>query len=218
MELSESYLEFVPDEILRRYDWVETRNAAAILRATNSEQFAQIMEVLDGFRLEEVRDIIQAGGNESAGPILLNTGFRERGWREGDYNQTLTSQLRLKPYAAAGETHPVVEETIVTSPSYLVDNIRGRVALDVEWHAKDGNLDRDIAAYRALYEAGIIDVAVMVTTKREDLRAWVLRLDPESKKWGTSTTTNLTKVTPRLTRGDGGGCPILVAAIGERTV
>lgn len=218
MDLSESYVQFVPEQILRRYDWSETRNAAGILYATNREQFEQVMEVLDGFRLDEVRDIVQAGGNESAGPILLNTAFRERGWREGDYNQTLTSRLRLMPYAAAGETEPLEEETVVSSPSYLVDNLRGRVALDVEWHAKDGNLDRDFAAYRALYEAGIIDVAVMVTTKREDLRAWALRLDPASTKWATSTTTNLTKAVPRLTRGDGGGCPILVAAICGRTV
>ena len=51
----------------------------------------------------------------------------------------------------------------VASPSYRIDNVKGRVALDVEWHAKDGNLDRDIAAYRALYEAGVVDGAVMVT-------------------------------------------------------
>jgi hypothetical protein len=41
-------------------------------------------------------------------------------------------------------------------------DVKGRVALDVEWHAKDGNLDRDIVAYRALDDAGIMDGAVMV--------------------------------------------------------
>jgi len=92
------------------------------------------------------------------------------------------------------------------------------VALDVEWHAKDGNLDRDLAAYRALYDAGIIDGAVMITMTRADLRALALRGDPATTKFGTSTTTNLTKVLPRLTRGDGGGCPILVVSICARTV
>ncbi|MDQ6839959.1 MAG: hypothetical protein M3137_16935 [Actinomycetota bacterium] len=43
-------------------------------------------------------------------------------------------------------------------------------------------------------------------------------IDPTTTKFGTSTTTNLTKVLPRLTRGDGGGCPILVVSICARTV
>lgn len=43
------------------------------------------------------------------------------------------------------------------SESYLIDNVKDRVALDIEWHAKDGNLDRDLAAYRAFYDTGLID-------------------------------------------------------------
>ena len=208
----------IPEKTLSRYEWAETRNAAAILAATNPDQFSQLIQVLDEFKISIQRDIIDAGGNESAGTALLNTAFRKRGWREGDYNQMVTSRLRLLPYAPAGEKVHSVQETIVSSPSYLVHNIQGRVALDVEWHAKDGNLDRDISAYRALYEAGIIDAAVMITTKREDMREITLQNNPASKKWMTSTTTNLTKVIPKITRGDGGGCPILIAAVCRRTI
>jgi hypothetical protein len=42
----------------------------------------------------------------------------------------------------------------VYQEGYLVDNFKGRVALDVERNAKDGNLDRDLSAYRAWHEAG----------------------------------------------------------------
>lgn len=218
MDLTESYKTVIASKVLERYEWAETRNAAAVLVASNPEQFVQFIEVLEEFTLDLDRDIIAAGGNESRGTILLNKGFKDRGWREGDYNQTLTSRLRLLPYSPAGETHPHEEETTVFSPSYLIDNIRGRVALDVEWHAKDGNLDRDFAAYRALYDAGIIDAAIMITTKREDMRKLALELDSKSTKWMTSTTTNLTKAIPKITRGDCGGCPILIAAVCGRTI
>lgn len=102
--------------------------------------------------------------------------------------------------------------------------MKDRVALDVEWNAKDGNLDRDMGAYRALYDAGIIDAAVIITRTQEDLRTLASRLAFEaghsyadaSRRLGTTTTTNLVKLEPRMTRGDTGGCPLLAAAISAR--
>ncbi len=218
MDLSSSYDHAVPAEVLARYDWCETRNAASILRHTNPAEFADMLAVIGDFRLEVARDIAPPGRNESLTAAYLNRAFRIRGWREADYNVQVTAVLRLLAFAPAGDTEAVTRTSVVASPSYLVDNVKGRVALDVEWHAKDGNLDRDLAAYRALYDAGIIDGAVMITMTRADLRALALRADPATTKFGTSTTTNLTKVLPRLTRGDGGGCPILVVSICARTV
>ena len=63
----------------------------------------------------------------------------------------------------AGESHPTLEDTEVFNEGYKVDNFVDRLALDVEWNAKDGNLDRDLSAYRALYDAALIDVAVIIT-------------------------------------------------------
>ncbi len=204
----------VPPSVLSRYDFLETRNAAAILRATNPAEFADLLQVLEGFTVEVVGDVVVPGGNESGTAARLNGALRSRGWREASYKVKITSELVLK---APGS--PVVKSAGESeTASYLVDNVKGRVAADVEWHAKDGNLDRDLAAYRTLYDSGIIDVAVMVTMTRADLRAMALHQDPESKKFGTSTTTNLEKVTPKLLRGDGAGCPILIASICARTV
>lgn len=217
VDLSSSYEAVVPERVRQRYSWAETRSAAAILAATNPQQFAQLVAVLDRFAVDEERDIRPAGGNESDTAAVLNEGFRSLGWREGDYNVRVISLLRRLPYSPAGERSPVEEETVISSPSYLVDNISARVALDVEWHAKDGNLDRDLAAYRSLYESGIIDVAVMVTMVRSEMREWAVRLDPNSTKFKTTTTTNLEKLIPRLTRGDSGGCPVLVVAISSAT-
>ncbi len=218
VDLSTSYDTEVPADVLARYDWRETRNAASILRHTNAAEFDDLLTVLRQFRLDAATDILVAGGNESKTASRLNKAFRVLGWREAIYLMQLSSELTLLPFAPAGETKPDRRVSEVASPSYRIDNVKGRVALDVEWHAKDGNLDRDIAAYRALYEAGIVDGAVMVTMTRADLRAMAIALDPETKKFGTATTTNLINTISRLTRGDGGGCPILVASICSRTV
>jgi len=218
MDLTTSYNDVVPEGTRVRYHWRETRNAAAIMEATNPEQFGQLLHALDGFAIDVDRDIKEAGGNESSTAAVLNDGFRQQGWREGRFNLKIVSTFERLPFGGEPSLAPV--EAVVDSPSYLIDNVCGRVALDVEWHAKDGNLDRDIAAYRSIYEdTGLIDVAAMVTMHREEMHAWAREvLGEATNKFKTSTTTNLTKAVPRLERGDGGGCPILLVAVGKNTV
>ena len=74
-----------------------------------------------------------------------------------------------------------VRESEVVNEGYKVDNVKGRVALDVEWNAKDGNLDRDVGAYRALYDAGLIDGAVVLARTRDDLRELAQRPGPRRR-------------------------------------
>jgi hypothetical protein len=214
MEGTESYGTVMPAGALARYDFFETRNAARILEATNPTAFSDVVDVLLTFKVEVTADITMPGGNESDTAGRLNRAFRAHGWAEGKYTVGISAELVLK---AAGSPSKTVTSAIETS-SYLIDNLKDRVALDTEWHAKDGNLDRDLAAYRALYDAGIIDVAVMVTMNRLSMWAWAKRLTPASRKFNTTTTTNLEKVTPRLQRGDAGGCPVLIVAVCDRTV
>lgn len=216
MDLTDSYVSHLPDNIKSRYEFIETRNAAAVIRTTNPVAFSHITEVLVGFSLHS-SDLLTAGGNESRLAARLNAAFRDRGWREGRVDTRIELALHLLPYSPAGEHEPVVTKTETANKGYLVDNVRDRVALDVEWNAKDGNLDRDIAAYRALYDAGLIDGSVMITRTQEDLRNLGRRLAAEAgwdiKKargiLGTTTTTNIEKLRPRVTRGDAGGCPFL---------
>jgi len=106
-----------------------------------------------------------------------------------------------------------------------------RVALDVEWNAKDGNLDRDLSAYRAWHEAGVISAAVLITQDRIALKAlaeklWIEYQEtlPDSERsarlpidLGTSTTTNLEKAALRVRRGVMGTCPLLVVAATQAT-
>lgn len=223
MQLTDSFLRVMPDSIRSRYDLRETRNAAAILSATSPGEFAELLAVLSEFVLTTA-DLVNPGGNQSALAARVNKGFRSRGWREGRVDTRVTSALRVQPYKAAGERSEVVVETAVFNEGYKVDNVKGRIALDVEWNAKDGNLDRDIGAYRALYEAGLIDGAVLLTRTQDDLRPLAQRLarqagqsaEAAGRRLGTTTTTNLVKLLPRMTRGDVGGCPLLAVAISAR--
>jgi hypothetical protein len=213
VDLTDSYLQVIPEDVRVRYELRETRNAARILAGTNPDAFADLLEVLRDFRLTP-EDITKPGGSKGTVAIRLDRTFRERGWREGRHDTKVKSVLRIMPYKEAGETGVRVVEKEVVNEGYKVDNVRDRVALDVEWNAKDGNLDRDVGAYRALYDGGIIDVGVIITRTHDDIRALAEKL--KRKAFNTTTTTNLGKLEPRMTRGDGGGCPLLAIAITDR--
>lgn len=223
MDLTDSHAGVLPPDVRERYAVREIRNAAAILRATSEDEFEEIVAVLRAFQLS-TDDLVRAGGNESRIAGRLNDEFRFRGWREARVDTHVRSTLRIMPYRNAGEVRDSVRESEVFNEGYKVDNVKGRIALDVEWNAKDGNLDRDIAAYRSLYDAGIIDGAVLITRTQDDLRVLANDLAKQAgsegsamrPRLGTTTTTNLDKLTPRMTRGDSGGCPLLAVAISAR--
>lgn len=223
MELTGSWSTALPAAVAERYELRETRNAAAVLGATCPDEVHEICAVLTGFTLTTT-DLVEAGGNESRLAARLNTAFRERGWREGRVDTVVTSRLQVQPWHPAGELGVTVRESEVFNEGYKVDNVKGRVALDVEWNAKDGNLDRDIGAYRALYDAGLIDGAVLLTRTHDDLRELARELaraagrsdDEVRSRLSTSTTTHLGKLESRMTRGDAGGCPVLAVAISRR--
>jgi hypothetical protein len=214
VELTRSYERVVPESIRQRFGFAEVRNAAAVLESTDRAAFDEVMDVLEAFVLEPL-DILLPGGQKSRLALRVDKQFREKGWREGQHDTKIVSVLRIMPWRPAGEKTVVERRYEVENPGYKVDNVKGRVALDVEWNAKDGNLDRDVGAYRALYDAGIIDVGVIITRDFDTILRLAARLGRPTPFSGTTTTT-LTKLTPRMGRGDGGGCPILAVAITDR--
>lgn len=212
MDLTTSYIEHVAPELRERFEFCEVRNAAAILASTNPTEWSELMQVLSTLSLTD-QDILDDGGNKSDLAARVDESFRELGWREGRVDTLIKLAVKVSPYKKAGEKDAKLKETVVSNEGYKVDNLKARVALDVEWNAKDGNLDRDLGAYRALYESALIDVAVLITRTQDDLRQLALSLNADSTKFATTTTTNLEKLRPRLTRGDAGGCPVLAVAI-----
>lgn len=219
MDLTDSYSRVFDSELLGRYSWVETRNAAAVLQASDPEAFTEFKGVLAEFFLYDT-DLLIPGGNRGAVPIRLDGAFDRRGWSAVRVNTEFRLVgLRKKSLTSRSYEEPFLNST-VSNAGFEVDNMKRRVAVDVEWNAKDGNLDRDLAAYRALYDLGLLDVAVIVTRDHRsirDLASTELDSEDAARRLGTTTTTNLEKVTPRLTRGDGGGCPVLIVAISRAT-
>ena len=210
--------------IRQRWEFLETSSAAAVLRSVCSDEWADIVYILENFQLDPAR-WLKRGGNRGDIAKAIDEMFSARGWRE--IRVDLQTQGVL--YGKNGdevERLPVVEQE-----GYLVDNFKGRVALDVEWNAKDGNLDRDLSAYRAWHEAGVISAAVLITQDRLALKELANEIwgqyqgtlpeaDRNSKlpiDLGTSTTTNLEKAALRVRRGVMGTCPLLVIAATRAT-
>jgi hypothetical protein len=210
-------------KVRARWAFLETSSAAAVLRSVCPDEWRDIVQVLSEFSLEPGH-WLKAGGNRGDIAKIIDGMFAERGWRE--IRVDLATQGIL--LTEAGEEVDRLAE--VYQEGYLVDNFKGRVALDVEWNAKDGNLDRDLSAYRAWHEAGVISAGVLITKDRVALwslarRLWAEYQEtlPESERKAklpidfSATTTNLEKAALRVRRGVMGTCPLLIVAATQAT-
>lgn len=226
MELTTSWERVFDANLRRRYEFAEVRNAAATLKATNPDAFDHLTKVLTGFALS-LDDLVVPGGNKGAVAKRLDQTFRELGWREAGHETKTTVTFTLRPYRGAGETKAIVRAAETESRGHKVDNVLGRAALDVEWNAKDGNLDRDLSNFSALHEYALIDAGV-VLTRHQQRTKWAantlaemanrILYDDDGKRvilLSTTTTTNFEQLLWRLKRGDGRGCPILAIAVTE---
>lgn len=210
--------------IRARWTFLETSSASAVLRAVCPEEWRDITDVLGRFSLDPAH-WLKSGGNRGDIARQIDGLFSARGWREIRVDLFTQGVLVSKAGVVMERLPPVEQE------GYLVDNFKGRMALDVEWNAKDGNLDRDLSAYRAWHEAGVISAAVLITQDRLALKTLAERLWSEYQETlpaeqrkpklpidlSTSTTTNLEKAALRVRRGIMGTCPLLVAAATQAT-
>lgn len=209
----------LPPAIRKRWTFVETSSAAAVLRSVCPAEWQDISEVLETFTLEPAH-WLKRGGNRGDIAKTIDDMFSQRGWREIRVD-LVTQGILVSRHNKEIERLPEVHQE-----GYLVDNFKGRVALDVEWNAKDGNLDRDLSAYRAWHEAGVISAAVLITQDRLALKLLAEQLWADHQKTlppdqrnpklpidlSTSTTTNLEKAELRVRRGVMGTCPLLIVA------
>ncbi|MEL1264068.1 BglII/BstYI family type II restriction endonuclease [Pseudoxanthomonas putridarboris] len=210
--------------IRERWEFLETSSAAAVLRSVCPDEWADITEVLEQFALDP-RQWLKAGGNRGDIAKEIDDMFAHRGWRE------IRVDIHTEGILYAKNNEEVGRLPVVKQEGYLVDNFKGRVALDVEWNAKDGNLDRDLSAYRAWHEAGVISAAVLITQDRLPLKELAQELWKDYQNTllesyrnpklpidlSTSTTTNLDKAALRVRRGVMGTCPLLVVAATRST-
>lgn len=187
-----STIHLVPDDLRQLYHVDEWRNAAGVLATACPDEWAEIIQVLRGFRL--LRSEVQAaGGGKSPISRQIDGGFYALGWKE---KQFLTA-IKLD--------HETFE-----SPTHKIDCLKGRVALEVEWNNKDPFFDRDLNNFRLLFDLRAIDVGVIVT-RGSELQT-IFKALGKGASYGASTT-HRDKLKPRIEGGGGGGCPVLTFAI-----
>lgn len=98
---------------------------------------------------------------------------------------------------------------------HKVDYVKNRVPFDLEWNSKDQTFDRDLYAFRAFHEAGVISAAVLLT-RSESLNEVFKNLGV-MPKYGASTTW-MGKLLYRMRAGRNGGCPVLVLGITPKLI
>ncbi len=247
MDLTKSFLQVVPNDVRNKYSFAEVRNASAVISSACPSEWSELMSYLSKYELK-TSEIMKPGGSKSLVVASLEKLFYEDGWyetrvdteqiiykvskRTGERTPIKLASLNILNRLALKDTNTAVNVSTNFQEGYLIDALKGRLAVDIEWNAKDGNLDRDISAYRAWYDLGLIDGAVLITKEMESCRKLVndiwesflaaLPMDHSDKNkeipvtLGTSTTTSLEKAIERIKRGDGGGCPILIIGLTER--
>ncbi|MBK6676908.1 MAG: restriction endonuclease [Rhodocyclaceae bacterium] len=225
--------DYLPAEILERYEVHNYRHAAEVLATGCRNEFAELIEALGKFRLTTA-DIVAKGGNESQIPKHVpprpgGGAQKTRGGRAQipKHVASLFRPMRWFETRIRGdlvvtiETH--LEEGLEKTETRLddfmdghkIDFVKNRVAFDLEWNSKDQTFDRDLYAFRAFHEAGIISAAVLLT-RSADLNEVFKKLGV-MPKYGASTTW-MGKLLYRLKAGRNGGCPVLVLGITPKLI
>lgn len=209
---------YIPADVLARYEVYSYRNAALILSEAHPNEFADLMEALRAFSITNAL-IEKPGGNESDIPKLISRSLRPRGWHETTIQADLLVRLLWKQPGLnkRGKAANVAMTREVAKAKYLdghkVDYVKNQVAFDLEWNSKDQTFDRDLYAFSAFSQCGVVDVGVLLT--RGFSLEPVVRNYPikkVAKKYGASSTW-MGKLLYRLNAGRNGGCPVLAFGI-----
>lgn len=185
----------LPEDLKSLYFIREYRHAITILEHDFPDEYADIVEMLRSFRLNE-QDIIQPGGRKSPISGYLDEYLYTRGWEEKGFDTKISID---------GQTYD--------TPTHKIDCYKNHVALDIEWNNKDPFYDRDLNNYRILHDRQAISLAIILT--RTDELQDVFNSLGKGSSYGASTT-HMSKLLPRIEGGSGGGCPILVVGITKR--
>ncbi|MDE0128552.1 MAG: BglII/BstYI family type II restriction endonuclease [Gammaproteobacteria bacterium] len=187
-------LGLLPQFIRDNYEVHEWKHACAILSRDFPDEWVDVVEVLEQFRLRRSW-IARGGGRKSQIAANIDQFLYNRGWEE-----------------KAFLTQMVVDGVPADAPTHKVDCFRNRVALEVEWNNKDPFYDRDLNNFRLLFDLRVISVGVIIT--RCDELQDIFDSLGRGASYGSSTT-HMSKLLPRIAGGGGGGCPLLVFGISK---
>lgn len=243
---------------LAKYHFFEVGQCAQLLSTLSPDEWADIVMVLRDFTLtgdllclpggndgpvpQELNDKFKKLGWRERQLDIETRAFlydrkelmsrknaRVRAWKEQGIAMDAVDAPDVDDVNAWDEAYANTRQIArIYQPGYYVDNSKGKVMVDVEWNAKDGNIDRDLAAYRAWQEAGIIHGAVIITKDGPSARklheelvdTYVYKHDTQAdnvrfSKLDTTTTVSMGTALKRLRRGGAGSCPVLIVGIGR---
>lgn len=182
----------LPEFVLEHYEVHEWRHAASILRYDFPEEWADVVGMLQGFRLRQTA-LVVGGGRKSKIAEALDGYLFSRGWLERKF-----------------DTRVVIDDIELDSPTHKVDCYKNKIALEIEWNNKDPFYDRDLNNFRLLFDLRAVSVGIIIT--RSDELQQIFDGLGRGHSFGASTT-HMSKLLPRVEGGSGGGCPILVFGI-----
>ncbi len=187
--------ELFSQKIRDNYEIYEWKHACAILKNDFPDEWKDITDMLENFRLCKSY-LTNPGGSKSEVAIWIDKFLTERQWIEKEFSTSVK-----------------VDENIMDSPTHKVDCYKNRIALEIEWNNKDPFFDRDLNNFRLLFDLRAISVGVIIT-RCDHLQA-IFKMLGRGPSYGASTT-HLSKLLPRIEGGGGAGCPLLVFGISER--
>ena len=172
------------------YEVHQWKHACAILKSDFTEEWNDVMEVLNQFRLRR-SDIVTPGGSLSTISHRLNSAFEQKGWKEKSF-----------------EIQLLVDKQVMNSPTHTVDCVKSKVALEIEWSNKDPFFDRDLNNFRLLFDFRAISVGIIIT-KSDELSEIFKGLGKDSRgksiwdkyTWATTWMKRLLPINPFITTG-----------------
>jgi hypothetical protein len=203
--------DYIPDDIMELYEVHNYRHAAEVLATGCREEFEELVGALRKFRLATT-DILAKGGNESQIPKRVASLLRPLRWYETRIRGDLVVTIETYGEEGIDRTETRLDDFM---DGHKIDFVKNRVAFDLEWNSKDQTFDRDLYAFRAFHEAGVISAAVLLT-RSESLNE-VFKALKVMHKYGASTTW-MGKLLYRLKAGRNGGCPVLVLGITPKLI
>jgi hypothetical protein len=185
-------IDLLPQSIRDNYETHEWKHACAILHNDFPEEWEDVINLLDQFRLCNSW-LTVGGGRKSKVAEAIDHFLYDRLWHEKEF-----------------ATSVKVDEHVMDSPTHKVDCYKNRIALEIEWNNKDPFFDRDLNNFRLLFDLRAISVGIIIT--RCDHLQEIFDSLGRGSSYGSSTT-HMSKLLPRIEGGSGGGCPILVFGI-----
>ncbi|WP_338779529.1 BglII/BstYI family type II restriction endonuclease [Metabacillus sp. FJAT-52054] len=137
----------------------ERRNGLIVIKQKYPQLWQEIKFALRGFRLyfDEVAD---PGGGKSPVTNRLESPFKHKGWIAAEF-QERNKLIRGKNFGKPNEQE--LEVIFQNSQTHEIDLFKGRVAIEIEWNNKHQFFSRDLETFNYLYNAGIIDVGIIIT-------------------------------------------------------